>query len=163
MFSVEVLIFRAISPQSPIKIKSLSLKQNIFMQKKVAVCSNGHPRAVCWAGFLEQLSCRCGGGLCGLSAQPALLGMSAGGEGGEHHIALGPSCSSVCPTHGTPSQPPCPSASSAGCPSWWGWVQDRGPPAVSLSLGWAGPAEEWLEEWPKSRVRAELSRGWGPS
>lgn len=82
VFSVEVLIFRATSPQSPIKIKSLSLKQNIFMQKKVAVCSNGHPRAVRWASFLEQLSCRCGGGLGGLSAQPALLGRENGGRRG---------------------------------------------------------------------------------
>lgn len=70
--------------------------------------------------------------------------------------ALGPFCSSVCPTHSTPSQPPCPSASSAGCPTWWGWVQDWRVPAVSLSLGWTGPAKEWHEEWHKSRVSAVI-------
>lgn len=153
MFSVEVLIFRAISPQSPIKIKS-SLKQNFSMQKKVTVCSNRHPRTVCWASFLEQLSCRCGGGLAGPSAQPALQGMSAKGsfplEVTLPWASAAPPCAPPAALHPSLRVHQAP----AVCPPWWGW----GVPAVSLSLGWAGSAEEWH----RSRVSVELSRARGP-
>lgn len=126
MFPAEVLIFRAISPQSPMKIKSFSLKQNFSMQKKVAACSNGHPRGMCCTSFLEQLSCRCGGGLVRLSSQPALLGMSATGDFSQEATLL---LASSAPLR-APQQPQPPAsrptqAPSAVCSPGWGWDPAR--------------------------------------
>ena len=72
------------------------------MQKKVAACSNGYPRAMCCLSFLEQLSCRCGGP-ARLSSQPALLGTSATGDFPLEAILLMASSAPLCAPAAAPS------------------------------------------------------------
>lgn len=80
---------------------------------------------MCWASFLEQLSCRCGGGLARLSAQPALLGMSA--------LETFP-LEATSPPASEPMHTP-----SAVCPLGWGqdrdWVSTCCEPVSRLGTG----------------------------
>lgn len=168
MFSAQVLILRAISPQCPMKIKSLSLKQNSSTQKKAAACSHGHPRAMCCTSFLEQLSSRCAGGLARLSSHPAPLETAAVGGGTflwRPHcpwplllLCTAPSTALPAPAS-RPTQAP-----SAVCSSWWGLdgrkkVKVTGGPGPGIAccepvLGWAGSVQEL-----RVSAGAEVSRG----
>lgn len=173
MFSAKVLIFRVISPQRSMKMKSFSLSKTSPCRRKLVLIlmdAEGHV-LLKLLGATELQMWR---GPARLSSQPALLGTSATGDFPLEATLLMASSAHLC-AHGSPqflaSRPP---GSFCSLPTWMGMGPcsseyccdparqvspgSSGPESVVCCSGWGGGLNIKWRRWRGSCLGYKISQ-----